>query len=325
MKNHTLHLLSIVALVNLLSACTKKETTKKTTCASTLYAYSVTDPVIFAPTAPALYGVVDPATVTSSSSVSFANTACSNQGAYNTSDNCYYVFRYRNSGATDTLFKITAAGVVTTYTTTSMEHLEGLVYNQTNNKFYCLRYTSATPADVVEVTTSGSSFSVTTVGTTVHVTGWASPATSTVNNTTGAMYFALEQASTGVYSIEQYLPGASTATVIVTGTDKRIMGLRFNKNDNMLYAIAEDTPTTSTDYFVKIAPSSGSMTVLSTLSFAVNNELYTAALDACTNRYILSTALAPGYTTFTVKQFDMTGAVVQSNTTTGLYQGFIVN
>ncbi len=65
-------------------------------------------------------------------------------------------------------------------------------------------------------------------------------------------------------------------------------------------------------------------TTLATLAFNVNNELYSTALDPCSNRYILSTVTGTGWTIKTVKQFNMSGTIVQSDVTAGLFQGLTV-
>jgi hypothetical protein len=91
----------------------------------------------------------------------------------------------------------------------------------------------------------------------------------------------------------------------------------------MLYAIAENHSSSAvvSDDFIKVT-ASGTISVLSTLPFMVSNEFYSAVFNPCDNRYILSTgafASSGG-----VYQFNTAGAIVQSDTTTGLYQGIDV-
>ena len=78
-------------------------------------------------------------------------------------------------------------------------------------------------------------------------------------------------------------------------------------------------------YFVKIDPASGAITT-SPLSFAPNIGLFSATIDPCSNRYIVSTEqLSGGSSTYKLLQLDMNGNVVQSNTTPTFYNGLTVN
>jgi hypothetical protein len=320
-----------LASISFFAACKKEPTASKTTCAATLYGYNYLDTIFAAPSSPVGWGAINETPLATTSVATLPVTAYSNQGAYNASDNSYYVFQFVSSGITNTLIKVGPGGVVTTYTGPGAQHLEGLVHNRVTNKMYCLRYasggSSATPADVVEIATSGTSFSVTPVGTTIKNIRWASPATSSVNNTSGEMYFAFADAPVDIYSIEKYTPGSGTSTVVSSGSGRSVMGVRFNSTDNMLYAITSEYPAGGPAVFkyVRIAPTSGVFTTLATLSFNVNNELYSTALDPCSNRYIVSTVTGTGWTIKTVKQFNMSGTIVQSDVTAGLFQGLTVN
>lgn len=318
---------AICIFLTLAPSCKKDKGEEKTTCSSTVYGYNTTGTIAstLSPTATATFGSIDLTSVSGPATGTLSNSVYSNQGAFNTDDNCYYVFKYYNSGFTSTLIKISTSGAATIYTSTDTLRREGLVYNQITNKLYCLLGNDGGPANIAEVTISGSAFTTTAVGTTAGIAASASPASSTVDNSTGKMYFALMKHAPEQYSVESYVPGSGSTTVLTTGADMRIMGLRFNKNDNMLYAISEDYSSgTATDNFVKIAPSSGSMSTLSTLSFEINNELYTAAFDACSNRYVFYTLSGAGWSTRVVKQINTSGTVVQSDIVPCMYQGFDV-
>lgn len=316
-----------LVLSTAVTSCTKKS--EKTTssdpapCSAVLYGYSISSIPVF-PDSTAAFGTINPSSTTSTPAGSINNTAYSNQGAFNTSENCYYVFKYFNSGATSTLYKITPSGAVTTITASAMERLEGLVYDRITNSLYCLKCNSSTPAEVVKINISGTTFSYTTVGTTSSIARSVSPTTSTINNTTGELFFSTMNHSPNMYGIEKFNPATGVATLIASGSDKRIMGLRFNKNDNMLYAITENlTSTPYTSDFVKIT-TSGSFSVLSSIPFQVNNEFYSTAFNPCDNRYIVSSLTGSGWTICTLHQFNMSGTIVQSDTTTGLFQGMFI-
>lgn len=318
------------ALLIALAACTKDKNKdqNKTTCFATVYGYNTTDSPVYAPSLTAAFGTVDLATATATSTGTITTSAYSNQGAFNTSDNCYYVFRYKNYTNTDTLYKITSSGAVTICTATSLAYREGLIYNEFTHKLYCLERHSTGPADIVEVTTSGSSFTTTIVGATTNIAACSSPTSATVDNATGKMYFALTKTNPEVYNVETYTPGSTTTTVLASGTDKLFMGLRFNKNDNMLYAIRENYPSSSsapiTYDFVKIAPSSGSVSTIAALPFEVNNEFYSAAINSCSDRYILSTLTGGAWLYKVVRQLNMSGVEIQTDSVAGFLQGLDV-
>ncbi len=328
MNKHTSYFFTLALVLSAaITSCTKNS--EKVTsgdpapCSAVLYGYSISGASIF-PDSAATFGTINLSSATSSSLGSFNNTTYSNQGAFNTSENCYYVFKYFNYGATRTLYKITPSGAVTTITAPAIERMEGLVYDSITNSLYCLKCNNGTPAEVVKISITGTTFSYTTVGTTTRIVRSASPATSTINITTGELYFATMNYSPDGYGIEKFNLATGVATLIASGSDKRIMGLRFNKNDNMLYAIVDNiTSTPLTFDFVKIT-TSGSFSVLSTLPFQVNNEFYSTAFNPCENRYILSTLTDSGWAYRTLHQFNMSGTIVQSDTTSGLYQGMIV-
>jgi hypothetical protein len=171
---------------------------------------------------------------------------------------------------------------------------------------------------VAEVTISGSSYTVTSVATVFGIAG-AGAVGSTVNGTLGELYFSMFKNSTGEYSIEQYHPGAASTSVIASGTGGMLMGLRFNPNDNMLYAIKGYNASTAADEFVKISGST--VTTLSALPFRVNAEYFSTTLDRCNNRYILSTLTGTPWSINVVAQFNMSGTIAQTDTTASLYQG----
>jgi hypothetical protein len=263
------------------------------------------------------FGNINTSSLISSSSGSVTNSLYSNQATFNTSDNCYYVFEYGNTAYTGKLHKITIGGTVTTYTNGGgTQATVGLVYNPVTNKLYCLQRSVSGVGSVAEVTLSGSSYIVTPIASAPGTAGWVVPTTSTVDNGTGDVYFAMSDAT---YTIAKYHPGATSTTVVTSGTGGTYMGLRFNPNDNMLYAIKETPSFTVADEFVKITPA-GTVSTLATLPFSVNPDFYSTTLDRCSNRYILSTHIGSP-TTNVVVQVNMSGTIVQTDTTAGLYQG----
>lgn len=308
------------------SSCKKpKDTHEKKTCSSVLHAYtsSVTMPTTYR--FPCSHGTVDLATGIITSSGSFSNCLVfTNKAAFNSSDNCYYAFSseyYYTGGYSCSLDKIDAAGVVVNYSSPVDTFVySSLIYNEVNKKMYCIK-----SGTIAELTIGTSSFSASTIAAPVYpfVTGSLSSSTAsiTIDNSTGDMYFIT---SGPPYHIEKYHPGGSSTTVI--GTCPSLFGvvcMRFNKNDNMLYALQHNMDTATHD-FIKIDPSTGICTSLAHLGDIINVDFISAALDPCSDRYIISTIDVPGFKPI-LYQLDMTGSIVQRDTTATFYQGLEVS
>jgi hypothetical protein len=330
----TLKLAGIAVCCLLLTAQTacKKTKEKKTSCAGTLYGYK-------AHTAP--YGsgsyfdtsatatVINPTTLAGPSFGTFFTSSYEKQAAFNASDNCYYTLRTAYGWGTGmgTMYKTSISGTVTTLSGPATP-IWAITYNKVNNKLYCIAGTQ-----LAEIIVSGLTYSLSPVVTPTHpfFQAYAGDNT-TVDDNTGALYFTTGD-TTSVY-IEKFVPGSSATTVVahITGCWV-VLGVRHNSSDNMLYAMKEIYPTTGPGFpidFIKIDPATGTETMVSHLGFDVNHEFYSACIDPCSNRYLVSTMLLPYTTTaaadtFLFNQLDMSGTVVQHNITTGYYQGLYVN
>jgi hypothetical protein len=138
------------------------------------------------------------------------------------------------------------------------------------------------------------------------------------------MYFVT--GDTTRFYIEKYQPGTTASVVVASGTGAwNILGLRFNKNDNMLYAIRVNHPATGFD-FIKINPSGGPIATVAGLSFDVNPDFYSATIDPCSNRYILSSMkIVGGLPSNHLYQLSMTGTILQDDVTPTFYQGLDVS
>ena len=172
----------------------------------------------------------------------------------------------------------------------------------------------------MQINISGSTFTTTVIATLVH----PFMGSLTVDNNTGNMY--LSTGDTATYYIEKYTSGSSATSVVATGSGAwDILGLRFNKNDNMLYAIRENYPGVGQD-FIKIDPSAGSITTLSSISLpsAVDREFYSTCIDPCSNHFYISTIVNSGYRGI-LQQFTMTGSIVATDTTSTFLQSLDVN
>jgi hypothetical protein len=311
----------------LIAGC-KKPAAKETTCGATVYGYRVPASAVFDTVTTSYLGVVDPGTSAISTIGSFNTCAYTNQGAFSSSDNCFYNFKTYMGSETGTgiLYKTDLSGAVTTLHGPADWH-RNITYNKATHKLYCITGTATSPFVLTEINISGTTFTTTPAGTSVHpfFTG------SAADDLTGNIYHVT--GDTGTFYIEKFTPGSSTLTVVASGTGAwDILGLTYNKNDHMLYAIREAyTASAGANYhFIKIDPATGTTTTLSTLSFDVNREFYSACLNPCTDRYIISTVHQINSGTmpfphFFVNQLNLTGTLVQNDSTADFIQGLYVN
>jgi len=322
-----LKLLLFPALFVLLAACTKKDSNKKTTCASTVHGFTTSSETFdTASINIAHHGIVNLATGAMVTSGTFRNAAAfASQGAFNTGDNCYYVFRKFQSidmglpeSKYSTLYKIDAAGgYVKLFAADTTVRYTSAVYNKADGRLYCIR----NETQICQVATGATSFTVSNFVSPAHpfLPTHYSMANIAVDNSTGAMYFATGDTST--FYIEKLGPGGISTSIAATGTNGRIVEMRFNKNDGKLYALKAHLE--SSYEFVIIDPASGIVTSMGTLPFVLNADIYSATLDPCSNRYLLAT----GYngTTPVFAQFDMSGTLVQLDSFAQFYQGLTVD
>jgi len=297
------------------SSC-KKTTGSKTTCTSTLYGYTVSMSAMYDTISTCSFGSINPASGLLSAIGSFASSVYTNQGAYNTSDNCYYVFKtYMGySDSPSPLYKISSSGSITAITTTGTSVFTSPVFNRVTNKLYCI-----TGGKLAQITISGSTFTTSVLATPVH----HFMGSLTVDNNTGDMY--ISSGDTVTYYIEKYTSGSSSTSVVATGTGAwDILGLRYNKNDNMLYAIRENYPASGDD-FIKIDPATGTVTVLTSLSLpsGIDREFYSTCIDPCTNHYYISSVANMSHGI--LKELSMTGTVLATDSTATFIQSLDIN
>jgi hypothetical protein len=330
MKNYRF----VVAVLTTLAACNivacKKKPTDSTGCSTSIIS-------AYTPEPPSTrfdsigVGIFDGTNATFNRFGSIYNFQSNNQAAYNSSDRCYYSFRNGGRSLSNCLYKTTEDGTTTTFTSSIQGYFDGLIYNKANNKLYCiylpLHGSGTTPCQIVEITTGDNSYTFTPVVTTEGHQWDELAATSAVDQSTGSIYFTTKAAQTGIYTIEKYVQGATETIVLTTGNDKRIMGLQYNRTDNMLYAVSEEFPTGMSNavyHFVRIDPNTGTIVPMTILPFRPNKLYYSSALNPCSNRYYFSAKTGLANDTNIVAQFDMNGNIVQQNTTTGLHHGMAI-
>jgi hypothetical protein len=305
------------------TAC-KKEAAHKTTCTSTVHAYTAPVSLIYGASG-SLYacnhGIVNTSTAGIATTGSFTNSVMlNNKATYSVADNSYYCFSssYISGVTSTTLHRIDASGIETTYASADTFNYSMLVYNPFNSKLYCFN----NYGKIVSLTLGTTTFSATVCATPLHSISQFNYGDFTVDHATGAMYYV---SGNTPYYIEKFQPGSSSTTVVASGAGAlSVLGLAFNKNNNKLYAMKMDTDY-STFEFITVDPSAGTITSAPGFGLRPNVDLYSATIDPCSNRYLLSTTdTAASISVFKLYQVDMTGALVQQNTIPTPYQGLDV-
>ncbi|WP_133162525.1 hypothetical protein [Flavipsychrobacter stenotrophus] len=248
------------------------------------------------------------------------------QGAYNTSDNCYYTFI--DSGSHPRLCKITSSGVVSIYQCiTDSVVFESLVYNAVTNKLLALNHGLADT--LVEITTSGSSFSYTPIAQLANEEVRYSSAT--VDQTTGTLYVAANFYTPSCYRVLKIAPGAATFSMVDSQSSQLLDAIEYSNTDHMLYAFRHLlNPAQTLLYFVRIDPAGGSSTV-STSPITIG-RYFSSTFDQCNNRYIASnqkytvtgSSITWSSDSSAVLQIDPSGSLVQTNYLSGLFLGIAV-
>ncbi|MBC7554987.1 MAG: hypothetical protein H7257_13535 [Taibaiella sp.] len=310
-----LSLLAVAGSFLIVASCKKEKQGNTTPCNTTVYAYRCVDTNYANVYKPCTSGILNTASGSLSTIGSFSAGWYTNQATFNNSDHCYYVFKKLGGyGYSNELIKINASGAGTSYTNAGTSACCALVYNRVINKMYC----STEAGYIAELTMSGGTFTTTNLVMPLHTIG--DRLNMTVNNTTGDIYYPTVDSPS--YHIEKYHPGATASVVVATGTGVwEVCGLRFNNNDNMLYAVTDDYPI-SGSHFIKVNPGTG--TITSTfMNYPVNVDYNSACIDPCANRYILSTAGVPssGFGAKVIYQYNMSGALLQHDSTVNFVMG----
>ena len=319
MKN----IVPVCLLIALLATTScKKNSGNKTTCTSTVYGLNtVISPHLLDTAITYHFGVINEASGSTSASGVVRSVAVSDQGAFSTADNSYYF-----PSGSSVLYKVSTGGSVTalTYSGSTYTFVSNIVYDRFNNKLYGFPLDNSLPSAPAlpqEIVISGSTFSfagavpVITAGDSLYTLS------ATCDDNTGAIYFAQSTGTSGVFNIGKFMPGSAAAATIATGSGY-IMGLRFNTTDNKLYAITY-APSGPPYCYIRIDPATGSVSALSTLSFAINVDYFSGAIDPCSNQYLLTTLVDTAHCSYS--RLNMSGALVQHDTVAGVFQGITVN
>lgn len=317
-------LLFCAAALTLATSC--KKSAKKTTCTSTLYGYSAYQKramgVGYFTDSFSTAGTISYSSLLTTGTTALVLDPYSSTAAFNNMDNCYYCVNGAMGAGMGLGIIHKLSGSTFSDITGPSTPITGLTYNRFNNKFYCIANAGTSSAKLAEVNISGSTYTLSTVLTPLHgIYGQYNGATLAVDDNTGNMYFITGDTTTEY--VEKYVPGTSSSTVTNTITGAfMVFGIRYNKNDNKMYAIKE-TPAGASNVMLVIDPAAGTASTLTTMSFDVNPEFYTTVIDPCSNHIIVST-MTTAFDSSEIGQFNTSGAMVQHNIVPGILQGMAV-
>jgi len=319
MKNSTLRSLAFGFLATfLLCNCNPdRDTTEPEpaaiTCPSAAEIYAYRGAPVDSATA-CTFGKINTGTGGSTSMASFTGHIHFSQGAYHITENNYYAFKAQDT--TRTLFRISMGGTVTPLTNSAYgNYFDGLVYNRFNGKLYCFR-SSGGVSHIAEVVVSGSTYTTADVATALLPEQHDN---ATVDALTGDIYY--QTRTSAGSNVERYHPGGSVSTVC-SAMPTELWGMRYNPNDNNLYAIRANSSSATGFEFVKIN-SSGTLTFLSAVPY-INFKKFSACFDPCTDHYIFSYPGLDSTLQGHLMQLNTAGTVLQHDSSATLYQGLAV-
>ncbi len=324
MKFRTYPFLAIVLLLLALqSACKKKPSIAASTCKTQLHGYTVSFDSLYSggPLRGCSHIVINTTNGRAGIKGAFNGyMTIFSPSAFNPSDNCYYVFgRVDNSGPL-CLYKINEDGTTTVLQMPPVNSCSGsLVYNGATKALYTIINGS-----IAKITPGTSSVSVQSVAKATHLSSISGESGITADSTTGNMYYLTYDETPGFpYTtyIERCRPGDTVTSVIGSYSSmdhNPIQQLHFNTNDKMMYGLEDDFG--SGYNFLKIDPSSGAISTIVNMHIIYPNW-YSATIDQCANRYIISTVSSVNSYAGILYQLSMEGKPLQIDTTATFYTG----
>ncbi len=320
--------LFLIALSLLLAVSCRKKSKPAANCTTRLYAYTMPYGKMRDTVGNCAFGVINTSSAILAQSASFTGSVYGQgSGAFNYGDTSYYVFEMKHGvHSTPVLYKINEAGAVSSFTYSGGDSVNfySLVYNRSTGRLYAIKR-DAQGMYLARITFSTDSFVAVNLDShIVPPTGYIfKDPEIAVDNATGDMYYIPFDASASY--IEKYKAASSSISNIAVNTNGcRIVGLCFNRNDQMLYGLLANCHP-GVNNFIKISPASGAITSLSALYVPVDFSFYSACIHPCLNRYIISTAnssVLPDV--FFLYQIDMAGKLAENNTVPTYYAGLSV-
>jgi uncharacterized protein YjiK len=311
------YLLMPVVICLLASSC-RKQSEVAAVCKTQVFAYYSSMKDSIGGIDPTSFGTVNMPTFQVADIAQLAGLVYKTPGTYNTLDHSFYLFNYSNT-QTD-LVRISLDGVVTILRKAPTAGVyDGLFFDPYKGKLFCVQ-AQASGSAIMEIVMENTTYSLKKVAPTL---GWANevcPVSATEDAANGDVYYVTNLPSKKM-AIEKYHSGDTVTTVVATDSLRKIAGLRFNKNDNLLYAIREMLDTGAAKYELVSISKTGKIAHLANIDVQVDINYFSACVDQCLNRYILSTLNKPD--NGIISQYSASGTLRQRDTTRGLLVGLV--
>ncbi len=240
------------------------------------------------------------------------------RGSFSDVDRCYYTLQptFNPDFGRFILNRIDPSGGVKTFFPADGKAYSSVIFSPANKKLYCVM----SGGGLCELVIGDSSYSAKCIAYTIHpMTNIYNSASITVNPVNGDIYVETRNSDLSELYVEKFHPGASATTIVATLTHP-VLEMRFNTNDNMLYALQYPYPNIN---FVRIDPTNGKTDILSPIDEPIMGGFLSATLDPVSNTYIYASSFprGDGYNAQLLYRRDMSGKVVQVDSTTAFYQG----
>ena len=318
-------LVSVTLLLSGIIGCKKEKqatpVVPPTPCTATIYGYyGAINDNLYGPVAPYLFGTFNSSSATSSGIATINTHIRIGDATYNTTDNCYYTLI---AGlANPTLCKVSSTGSVTYYTLPAgtTTYLGCITYNAYSNKLLVIQSDSG--ANIVSEIIVGAGSNYTLAPVAPISIGAYTPVWLNCNPTNGDIY--VTGYTTTNYLVSKITP---TSSIPIDSGSGVVTNLRYNTSDNMMYGLHYSSVLPYA--LIRIDPSGGHIAIAD-LPVHFNSDFYSTCLDDCNGRYIVSTLK---YDTATLSwndsigmiyQLDLSGTLMQQNSTSGLFQGLVV-
>jgi hypothetical protein len=323
-----------IVLFILIYSC-KQKPKEAPVCPATIYGYGIplpaggNQPPFFVGSlndTVVTFGNINITDATLSSKVSFTSAVAATQATWNESDGCYYVFAPYLFRYSYKLYRVQKNGKVDSLAPAGHGVRACIAYNKVDKKMYSIANDGN---QLVELTTSGNTFSIKPIG--EKVAGEMSSIT--IDSKTGDIYYYVADTARATspeyatkYRIEKYSPGTASVSVILNGDAEQPMSpefycMQYNTNDNRIYAIKKRKYTGQD--FVRLNPISGQIDTLRDV-YGFSGNISSSCFDACSNTFIVSfynISYKLVAKNCYLNQYSTSGELLHTNNTTVFYQG----
>ncbi len=291
--------LLLFSLCLLLFSCTKDANHAKSTCETTFLGYRTTvDTITYDTVAPlAEWGIISGKTATMKRVVYIKNTPKFNQAAYHSGNMCYYTFLNKSDTEKAVLYQIRPDGMVTEFRDSlSGSKYDGLVFMKGKQRLYAFKSTYGATNDwLCELSLNGENFLPRIIVAGIGRSTTNATINSVADNSTGNIFYIV--ASDKTTTLVRINPEkAQVAEIFSKAKPYELHGLCFHESEKVMYGVAKDT---SGFHLVKIS-TGGEVTTIDTLKTPNDIRFMSAAIDECTNDYVL-TSRTSGYTGYLIR------------------------